>query len=136
TLLRRYGIVFRRMLERESLKVSWYELSRLYRRLEARGEIRGGYFVAGVSGEQFALPEAIGSLRSIRKTAADGELIAISGADPLNLAGILSPGLRIAAITAHRILLRDGVPVAALKAGEVIAFEDESLKSDRTIERA
>jgi ATP-dependent Lhr-like helicase len=136
TLLRRYGIVFRRMLERESLKVSWYELSRLYRRLEARGEIRGGYFVAGVSGEQFALPEAIGMLRSIRKTTADGELIAISGADPLNLAGILSPGLRIAAITAHRILLRDGVPVAALKGGEVIALEDESLKSDRTIERA
>src|SRR6187401_2937607 len=105
-LLRRYGIVFRRMLERESLKVSWFELGRIYRRLEARGDIRGGYFVSGVSGEQFALPEAIGLLRSLRKTAAEGEMIAISGADPLNLAGILSPGVRVAAITAHRILLR------------------------------
>jgi ATP-dependent Lhr-like helicase len=135
-LLRRYGIVFRRMLERESLKISWFELGRIYRRLEARGEIRGGYFVSGVSGEQFALPEAIGLLRSIRKAAAKGELIAISGADPLNLAGILSPGLRIAAITAHRILLRDGLPIAALKAGKVIAFEDESEKPDQIIERA
>ncbi|MEY2555923.1 MAG: ATP-dependent helicase Lhr and Lhr-like helicase, partial [Verrucomicrobiota bacterium] len=68
-LLRRYGVVFRRLLERESLAVTWYELGRIYRRWEARGEIRGGYFVAGVSGEQFALPEAIGLLRSIRKTA-------------------------------------------------------------------
>ena len=68
-LLRRYGIVFRRLLERESLRVSWYELGRVYRRLEARGEIRGGHFVNGASGEQFALPEAIGLLRSIRKAA-------------------------------------------------------------------
>jgi len=135
-LLRRYGIVFRRMLERESLKISWFELGRFYRRLEARGEIRGGYFVSGVSGEQFALPEAIGLLRSIRKADAKGELIAISGADPLNLAGILSPGLRIAAITAHRILLRDGLPIAALKAGEVIAFENESEKPEHLVERA
>src|SRR5207247_6915812 len=79
-LLRRYGVVFRRLLERESLKVSWFELSRLYRRLEARGEIRGGHFVGGVSGEQFALPEAIGLLRSIRKAPAKGKLISFSGA--------------------------------------------------------
>jgi ATP-dependent Lhr-like helicase len=135
-LLRRYGIVFRRMLERESLKVSWFELSRIYRRLEARGEIRGGYFVSGVSGEQFALPEAIALLRSIRKAAAEGGLIAISGADPLNLAGILSTGQRIAAITAHRILLRDGLPVAALKAGQIIAFENGSAEPDPVVERA
>src|SRR4029077_4613013 len=75
-LLRRYGVVFRRLLEREALKVSWYELGRVYRRLEARGEIRGGHFVGGVSGEQFALPEAIGLMRSIRKKTCKGEIIA------------------------------------------------------------
>ena len=104
-------MIFRRLLERESLAVSWFELIRVLRRLEARGEIRGGYFVSGVSGEQFALSEAIGLLRSIRKEAAPGELIAISGGDPLNLVGILTPGSRVPAITAHRILLRDGVPI-------------------------
>src|SRR5205814_6811177 len=108
-LLRRYGVVFRRLLERESIKVSWYELGRVYRRLEARGEIRGGHFVSGIGGEQFALSEAIALLRSVRRLAADGELITISGADPLNLAGILTPGPRVTAITANRILLRDGV---------------------------
>ncbi len=135
-LLRRYGIVFRRLLERESLKVPWFELSRLYRRLEARGEIRGGYFVGGVSGEQFALPEAIGLLRSIRKKEAKGELIAISGADPLNLAGILTPGPRITAVTANRLLLRDGVPVAALEAGNIVTFENPSEQVSGEIERA
>jgi ATP-dependent helicase Lhr and Lhr-like helicase len=133
-LLRRYGVVFRRMLERETFRVSWFELGRAYRRLEARGEIRGGYFVNGVSGEQFALPEAVGLLRSIRKTPATGCLITISAADPLNLAGILTPGLRIAAISAHRIVLRDGIPVAALKAGQMIPMGIETL--DLTIERA
>jgi ATP-dependent helicase Lhr and Lhr-like helicase len=134
-LLRRYGIVFRRMMERESLHVSWFELSRAYRRLEARGEIRGGYFVNGVSGEQFALPEAVGLLRSMRKMPTTGALIAISAADPLNLAGILTPGLRVAAIKAHRILLRDGVPVAALKAGQLIPM-DQTIEPDHSIERA
>jgi ATP-dependent helicase Lhr and Lhr-like helicase len=135
-LLRRYGVVFRRLLERESLKVSWFELGRVFRRLEARGEIRGGYFVSGVSGEQFALPEAIGLLRSIRKTAPKGELIAISGADPLNLAGILTPGPRIASVTANRLLLRDGVPVAALEAGNIVMLENESDAVSNEIERA
>jgi ATP-dependent Lhr-like helicase len=135
-LLRRYGIVFRRLLERESLRVSWFELGRVYRRLEARGEIRGGYFVGGVSGEQFALPEAIGLLRSIRKTASKGELIAISGADPLNLAGILTLGPRITCVTANRLLLRDGAPVAALEAGNVVMLENESEAVSGEIERA
>jgi ATP-dependent helicase Lhr and Lhr-like helicase len=140
TLLRRYGVVFRRMLERESLGVSWFEVLRVYRRLEARGEIRGGYFVSGVSGEQFALPEAVGLLRSIRRNRArneqESEFITISGADPLNLAGILTPGLRIPAITAHRVLLRDGVPVAALKADQLVCFESEGIKPDHRLERA
>src|SRR5437870_3190469 len=119
TLLHRYGILFRRLLDRESLVGSWYELGRIYRRWEARGQIRGGYFVGGVSGEQFALPEAIGLLRSIRKASPDGELIALSAADPLNLQGVLTPGPRIAALTANRILFLDGLPIAALEAGEI-----------------
>ena len=118
-LLRRYGVVFRRLLERESLSASWYELGRIYRRLEARGEIRGGYFVGGVSGEQFALPEAIGLLRTIRKSPPKDMKITLSAADPLNLQGILTPGSRIPSFTSNRILFRDGLPVAALEAKKV-----------------
>jgi ATP-dependent Lhr-like helicase len=134
-LLRRYGVVFRRLLERESFAVTWYELGRIYRRGEARGEIRGGYFVAGVSGEQFALPEAIGLLRSIRKTAATNELITLSAADPLNLHGILTPGPRIAAFTANRISFRAGLPLAALEAGEIRQLAEDPV-SDLKIETA
>ena len=134
-LLRRYGIVFRRLLERESFPVTWYELGRIYRRCEARGEIRGGYFVGGVSGEQFALPEAIGLLRSIRKTSSNGELITLSAADPLNLQGILTPGARIPAFTSNRILFRDGLPIAALESREIRTLSDESLP-DLQIENA
>ena len=134
-LLRRYGVVFRRLLERESFGVSWYELGRIYRRWEARGEIRGGYFIAGVSGEQFALPEAIGLLRSIRKAPARYELITLSAADPLNLQGILTPGARVGALTANRVLFRDGLPIAALEAKEIRRFSDNSL-SDPEIETA
>ena len=135
TLLRRYGVVFRRLLDRESLAVSWYELGRIYRRLEARGEVRGGYFVAGISGEQFALPEAIGLLRSIRKAPPNNELITLSAADPLNLQGILTPGPRIASLTANRILFRDGLPIAALEAGEIRKVSDAPV-SDVQIESA
>ncbi len=126
-LLRRYGVVFRRLLERESFSITWYELGRIYRRWEARGEIRGGYFVGGVSGEQFALPEAIGLLRSIRKTSSNGELITLSAADPLNLQGILTPGARIAAFTANRILFSNGLPIAALESGEIRKLADEHI---------
>jgi ATP-dependent Lhr-like helicase len=135
TLLRRYGLVFRRLLERENFSATWYELGRIYRRWEARGEIRGGYFVGGLSGEQFALPEAIGLLRSIRKTSAEGELITLSAADPLNLQGILTPGPRIAALTANRILFRDGLPMAALEAGKTHKLADEPV-SDAQMETA
>jgi ATP-dependent Lhr-like helicase len=135
-LLRRYGVVFRRLLERESLKVSWFELGRVYRRLEARGEIRGGYFVSGVSGEQFAFPDAIGLLRSLRKVRPTGELIALSGADPLNLVGILTPGPRITGIVPNRILVRDGTPVAALAAGQIIKLDGEIAEPQRVIEQA
>ncbi len=130
-LLRRYGVMFRRLLERESFAVTWYELGRVYRRLEARGEIRGGYFVGGVSGEQFALPEAIGLLRSVRKTSPKYELIALSAADPLNLQGVLTPGPRIPAFTKNRVLFRGGLPIAALEAENVRKlFNDRAADSE------
>jgi ATP-dependent Lhr-like helicase len=135
-LLRRYGVVSRRIAENQSLRVPWFELIRVLRRLEARGEVRGGYFVGGLSGEQFARPEAIGLLRSIRNAKAKGELLTISAADPLNLIGILTPGPRIPAITAYRILLRDGLPIAALKAGQIIALDGQTTQPDRSIETA
>ncbi|MBV9618402.1 MAG: ATP-dependent DNA helicase, partial [Verrucomicrobia bacterium] len=134
-LLRRYGVVFRRLLERESLNVTWYELGRIYRRLEARGEIRGGYFIAGVSGEQFALPEAIGLLRSLRKASPSHELITLSAADPLNLQGILTPGSRISAFTTNRLLFCNGLPVGALEGGEIRRLSGNSV-SDSDMETA
>jgi ATP-dependent helicase Lhr and Lhr-like helicase len=118
-LLRRYGVVFRRILDRESAPVSWYDLGKVYRTLEARGLIRGGHFISGIGGEQFALPEAIGRLRSIRKEPLHGQLVTVSGADPLNLLGILTPGPRLPAIASNRLLYRDGLPIATLEAGQV-----------------
>jgi ATP-dependent helicase Lhr and Lhr-like helicase len=134
-LLRRYGVVFRRLLDRETFALTWYELGRIYRRWEARGEIRGGYFVGGVSGEQFALPEAIGLLRSIRKASPKGELITLSAADPLNLQGVLTPGPKVAALTPNRIVFRNGLPVAALEAGEIRELSHDSV-FDSEIETA
>jgi ATP-dependent Lhr-like helicase len=118
-LLRRYGVVFKRLLAREDGAPSWRDLLMIYRRLEARGEIRGGRFVSGMSGEQFALPEAISQLRTVRRTERAGSLISLSGADPLNLVGIITPGDRIPALTSNRILYQDGVPVLAREAGSM-----------------
>jgi ATP-dependent Lhr-like helicase len=127
-LLKRYGVVFWRLLEREAQWLPpWRDLLRAYRRLEARGEIRGGRFVAGFSGEQFALPEAVSGLREARRLEQRGVLIALSGADPLNLAGVLTPGPKVAALTGNRVLYRDGVPIAWL-AGGIVSFA-ESLTS-------
>jgi ATP-dependent helicase Lhr and Lhr-like helicase len=114
-LLRRYGVVFRRLLARETNAAPWRELARVYRRLEARGEIRGGRFVAGMSGEQFALPEAVSELRDVRRTRPDGTLVTLSAADPLNLAGIVTPGDRVAALLGTRMVYRDGVPLSVLE---------------------
>jgi ATP-dependent Lhr-like helicase len=118
TLLRRYGVIFRRLLEREANAPLWRDLLLVYRRLEARGEIRGGRFVAGMAGEQFALPEAVGQLRATRREAGGGRLIAVSVGDPLNLTGIITPGERIPAVGTNRILYEDGVPVLARSAGQ------------------
>jgi ATP-dependent Lhr-like helicase len=117
-LLRRYGVVFRRLMDREGMTLPWRELLRALRRLEARGEIRGGRFVASVAGEQFALNEAVSMLRSIRRKEPDGALISVSAADPLNLVGIVLPGARVPVIPTNRILYRDGVPIAVLEAGQ------------------
>ncbi|MBV9747196.1 MAG: DEAD/DEAH box helicase, partial [Acetobacteraceae bacterium] len=111
TLLNRYGVVFWRLLAREAAWLPpWRDLLRVYRRLEARGEIRGGRFVAGLSGELYALPEAVGLLRETRRQPHAGEYVSLSGADPLNLAGILTPGPKLAALTGNRVLFRDGIP--------------------------
>jgi ATP-dependent Lhr-like helicase len=115
SLLRRYGIVFRRLLAREANVAPWRELARVYRRLEARGELRGGRFVSGMSGEQFALPRAVERLREVRRTPGDGRCLVVSGADPLNLAGIVTAGDRVRAVSATRVLYRDGVPLAAME---------------------
>jgi ATP-dependent Lhr-like helicase len=115
-LLRRYGVVFRDLLTREGLCPPWRDLLAVYRRLELRGEVRGGRFVDGFTGEQFALPEAVESLRALRKAAARGARgpaheIRLSGADPLNLVGILLPGARVPGTPAYEIILNDGLPV-------------------------
>jgi ATP-dependent Lhr-like helicase len=114
-LLRRYGVIFRRLLTREPNAAPWRELARVYRRLEARGEIRGGRFVNGMSGEQFALPDAVSHLREIRRTPTDGRLTVISACDPLNLIGILTTTDRIRAIAGTRIAYRDGIPVTVME---------------------
>jgi ATP-dependent Lhr-like helicase len=115
SLLRRYGVVFRRLLTRETNTAAWRELARVYRRLEARGEIRSGRFVTGMSGEQFALPDAVQSLREVRRIGAAGGLLTISAADPLNLTGIVTAGERIRTAGRNRIVYRNGVPLAVME---------------------
>jgi ATP-dependent Lhr-like helicase len=125
TLLRRYGVMFWRLLEREATWLpSWRELLPVFHRLEARGEIRGGRFVAGFSGEQFALPEAIPLLREVRRRPHDGNLVCISGVDPLNLCGTLLPGDKVPALAGNRVLFRDGLPVATIIAGKISYLVD------------
>jgi ATP-dependent Lhr-like helicase len=125
-LLRRWGVVFWRLLEREAAWLPpWRELLVCLRRLEARGEIRGGRFVAGFPGEQFAVPEALGSLRELRRRPHDGHAIAISAADPLNLVGILTPGARLPSLTGNRCVFRDGIACAVLAGGEVRLLEPQ-----------
>ena len=122
-LLERYGVVFRRILERESLAPSWRELVAVYRRLEARGQIRGGYFVSGVGGEQFALAEAIARMRAVRRTAPSGELRVLAAVDPAGAIGLrvhpTRERQRVAGVRGNRILYRDGVPLAVREAGAV-----------------
>ena len=132
-LLRRYGVVFNKLLAREGITVPWRELLLVYRRLEARGELRGGRFVAGVTGEQFALPEAVVSLRAARRQAETGTLVSISAVDPLNLLGSVLPGERVAAVARNRIVFSDGKPLAVLEGGEVRMLEEVSPERGQAI---
>ncbi|MGJ7489600.1 DEAD/DEAH box helicase [Variovorax sp. ZT4R33] len=119
-LLRRYGVICWRLLERESAWLPpWRDLVRVCRKLEARGEIRGGRFIAGVSGEQFALPEAVASMRRVRREAHDGAFIALAASDPANLLGTIVTGPKVPRVAGSRVLWRDGVPVATSIAGEI-----------------
>ncbi|BCA56270.1 putative ATP-dependent DNA helicase Lhr [Nitrospira sp. KM1] len=117
-MLLRYGVVFRDLLARESLVPSWRDLLVQYRRMELKGEVRGGRFVSGFVGEQFALPEAVEALRTIRKsaTAINGAELKISACDPLNLAGVVLPGPRVPSVPTNFIILRDGLPVRTIRA--------------------
>jgi ATP-dependent helicase Lhr and Lhr-like helicase len=120
-LLQRYGVVFRELLARETLVPQWRELLLAFRRLEAQGEVRGGRFVSGFIGEQYALPIAVESLRALRQSAAAGEEVTIAAADPLNLVGIILPGERVPAISGRYLRLRDGVPLEAEKTAVELA---------------
>jgi len=131
TLLKRYGVVFRMLLQREPRLPPWRDLVRAYRRLEARGEIRGGRFVGGFGGEQFAVPDAVGRLRAVRKLEKAEKLVVLGAADPLNLVGILTPEARVAAIHRNRILFRDGQPIAAMEGGQLRRLADCDLDDSR-----
>ncbi|MFK2899607.1 DEAD/DEAH box helicase [Dyella jejuensis] len=131
-LLRRYGVVFWKLLEREAPWLpSWRELLRVYHRLEARGEIRGGRFVEGLVGEQFALPEAIGQLRGVRQQPLQQQCICLSGSDPLNLVGTVLAGDRLPALAGTRVLYEDGMPVAAWVANKPQWLLDSDLVQQR-----
>jgi ATP-dependent helicase Lhr and Lhr-like helicase len=120
-LLARWGVVFRDLLARETFTVPWREVLWALRRMEARGTIRGGRFVNGFSGEQYALPEAVDALRAVRKSERTGETVTVSAADPLNLVGIVLPGARVPALAANSITYVDGLPDPSPLAGEVAA---------------
>jgi ATP-dependent Lhr-like helicase len=118
-LLRRYGVVLREMTMREALAPPWRHLLGALRRMEARGEVRGGRFVSGLIGEQFALPEAVEALRATRRQQDEGAVVLISSADPLNLVGILTPGARIPATSGQVIAFQRGIPIEAGELGAV-----------------
>jgi len=114
---RRYGIIFRDLLLREPGAPAWRDLLRVYRRLEMRGELRGGRIVGSFVGEQFALPEALDALRAIRRDAPSGQIIRLSACDPLNLTGIITPGARVPAMLGQWVSYRDGVPLEEERRG-------------------
>ena len=135
-LLKRYGVVFRRLTDREPRLPPWRELVRTLRRLETRGEIRGGHFVSGVGGEQFALPEAVGALREVRRTEATDEVTVLSSVDPVNALGVTVPsGARLAARTGNRVAYRAGRPIAVLDGGRVIYCEQLSPEDGWSVQK-
>ena len=108
--LQRYGIVFRDLVGREDLAPPWRELLPVYRRLEGRGEIRGGRFLHGFAGEQFALPEAVDTARAVRRAPFTGHIVHLSAVDPLNLTGVVTPGARVPSTMGRYVTYVDGVP--------------------------
>jgi ATP-dependent Lhr-like helicase len=120
-LLARWGVVFRDLVARETLAVSWREVLWAFRRLEARGTIRGGRFVTGFVGEQYALPDAVQGLRETRRRERSGEIVRVAAVDPLNLVGLLTPGPRVPALRRHAVVYHDGAPLPAGGAGAVAA---------------
>ena len=135
SLLRRYGVVFRAVIQRETLLPPWRDLLNYLRRMEDRGEVRGGRFVDGFSGEQFALPEALGLLRQPEDTNDKPLLTVISACDPLNLGGLIVPGVKTPSITGNRILLENGLPVARVIGEELQEFENISSQASREANR-
>jgi ATP-dependent helicase Lhr and Lhr-like helicase len=133
-LLRRYGIVFRDLLNRETVAPAWWEILSVYRRMEARGEIRGGRFVSGVAGEQYAMPEAVEALR--RQRDAENSWLVISAVDPLNLTGGILPIDRVPALRGNRLLFHNGQLAATLQSGEVSFLKEYDLETRDKITRA
>ena len=119
-LLLRYGVLCQELLAREPMAPRWRDLVRVLRRLEAWGEIRGGRFVAGLVGEQFALPEAVEMLRRVRNGEPNGEMTVVSACDPLNLVGIVTPGERVPAMVGNKVVFKDGAPLCSLENGSLI----------------
>jgi ATP-dependent Lhr-like helicase len=137
TLLRRWGVIFWKLLGREAGWLPpWRDILQCCRRLEARGEIRGGRFVAGFSGEQYATPESVGLLRDVRRKPHTQQYVSLSAADPLNLIGILTPGARLASLAGNRLLYRDGLPIATYAADEVHFLEDLPSKDQWEVQTA
>jgi ATP-dependent Lhr-like helicase len=123
-LLARYGVVFRDLVARETLAVPWRDIVRALRRQEARGIVRGGRFVSGFIGEQYALPESVDALRKVRRSPRTGDIVRLNAADPLNLAGIITPAPRVPAVHTNAIVFRDGVPVAVEEGRKTHLRED------------
>ena len=134
-LLRRWGVVFRDLLTRETGAPRWFRLLQVYRRLEAQGQIRGGRFIAGVAGEQFATSETVRELRGVRDEVCPDEVLVVSAADPLNLVGILTDHARIPATASNRIAWLGGVPVAALRGPEFVPLSDVNPRDMSSIRR-
>lgn len=129
-------MVFWRLIQREAAWLPpWRDLLRVYRRLEARGEIRGGRFVSGMTGEQYALPDAVAALRQVRQRERDGDIVCVSAADPLNLTGGVLAGTKVPRIPGARIAFRDGVAVASLLAGQVEWIEELPADAQREVQR-
>ena len=119
-LLARWGVVFRDVIARETLALPWRDIIWALRRMEARGTVRGGRFVTGFTGEQYALPEAVDQLRAVRRAPRDGEVVHLSAADPLNLVGIITPGPRVPALRTNTVTYTDGLPTVVASESELV----------------